>query len=156
MIRILLVAALALVCATSNAEARPKHRTAVQADCGFFFCPDKPVAAQARNHVRAAARFIRGHLKCAVNVNAELARRGIKGTGSARAKDFLRWGRAVSGPVRGAVAVFTRGRRGGHVAIVAGIRPDGTVIYLNPSSSRQAWHLGPYHKRPIAFRVAGW
>jgi hypothetical protein len=51
--------------------------------------------------------------------------------------------------------VFDRGRRGGHVAIVDHVRPDGTVIYLNPSSARQAWQVGPYHKRPIAFRVAG-
>jgi hypothetical protein len=99
--------------------------------------------------------FIRGHLKCAVNVGAELARRGIRGTGSALAKSYLHWGRA-SGPVAGAVAVFNRGRRGkGHVAIVHHVEPNGTVIYLNPSSRRQAWQIGPYRKRPIAFRVAG-
>ncbi|OJW65467.1 MAG: hypothetical protein BGO65_12110 [Afipia sp. 64-13] len=101
------------------------------------------------------ARFIRGHLKCALNVGAELARRGIRGTGSALAKSYLSWGRA-SGPVRGAVAVFDRGGKGGHVAIVQAVRPDGTVIYLNPSSRRQAWQIGPYRKRPIAFRVAGY
>jgi surface antigen len=55
--------------------------------------------------------------------------------------------------VPGAVAVFAR-RGGGHVNIVSGVRPDGTVIYLNPSSSRQAWTIGPYRRRPIAFRVA--
>ncbi|CAM5400530.1 hypothetical protein AFEL58S_02028 [Afipia felis] len=100
------------------------------------------------------ARFIRGRLVCAVNVGAELARRGIRGTGSARAKSYLSWGRA-SRPVPGAVAVFNRGKRGGHVAIVHHVRPDGTVIYLNPSSRRQAWQVGPYRKRPIAYRVAG-
>ena len=101
------------------------------------------------------ARFIRGRLVCALNVGAELARRGIRGTGSALAKSYLSWGRA-SGPAPGAVAVFGRGRRGGHVAIVHSVRPDGTVIYLNPSSRRQAWQVGPYHKRPIAFRVASY
>lgn len=79
----------------------------------------------------AAARFIRGRLVCARNIGAELARRGIRGTGSALAKSYLRWGRP-SGPQPGAVAVFSRGRRGGHVAIVDSVRPDGTVIYLNP------------------------
>lgn len=102
----------------------------------------------------AAARFIRGRLVCARNIGAELARRGIKGTGSALAKSYLHWGRP-SGPQPGAVAVFSRGRRGGHVAIVDSVRPDGTVIYLNPSSRRQAWQVGPYNRRPIAFRVAG-
>lgn len=101
----------------------------------------------------SAARFIRGRLVCARNVNAFLAARGIRGTGSAYAKSFLPWGRA-SGPVPGAVAVFNR-RGGGHVAIVDSVRPDGTVIYLNPSSRRQAWQVGPYNRRPIAFRVAG-
>lgn len=61
----------------------------------------------------------------------------------------------ASRPVPGAVAVFNRGRLGGHVAIVHHVRPDGTVIYLNPSSRRQAWQVGPYRKQPIAYRVAG-
>lgn len=99
-------------------------------------------------------RFVAGRLKCAVNIGVALAELGIKGTGSAWAKSYLHWGRA-SGPVPGAVAVFSRGKRGGHVAIVHDVRPDGTVIYLNPSSRRQAWQVGPYGKRPIAFRVAG-
>lgn len=150
--RTVILAALCAVLLVSSAEARPKHRTIARQNC-FIFCADQ-VTVQARRHVGKAARFIRGRLKCALNVNAELARRGIKGTGSAWAKSFLLWGRP-SPPVRGAVAVFDRGRRGGHVAIVDHVRPDGTVIYLNPSSARQAWQVGPYHKRPIAFRVAG-
>ncbi len=99
--------------------------------------------------------FIRGRLVCARNVNAALAARGIPGTGSALAKSFLSWGRGSSVPVKDAVAVFSRGRRGGHVAIVHEVKSDGTVIYLNPSSRRQAWQVGPYNRRPIAFRVAG-
>ena len=108
----------------------------------------------ARSWLAGTPRYIAGRLKCAVNVNAALAARGIRGTGSALAKSFLSWGRA-SGPTPGAVAVFARGRRGGHVAIVHSVRSDGTVIYLNPSSRRQAWQVGHYGKRPIAFRVAG-
>jgi hypothetical protein len=96
--------------------------------------------------------FVRGRLICAVNVNAYLEARGIKGTRSALARSFLHWGRP-SGPVPGAVAVFER-RGGGHVNIVSGVMPNGTVIYLNPSSRRQAWTIGPYRRRPIAFRVA--
>lgn len=100
-------------------------------------------------------RFVRGRLICAVNVNAALAERGIQGTRSALAKSFLRWGKP-SRPVPGAVTVFNRGRSGksGHVAIVHHVKSNGTVIYLNPSSRRQAWVVGPYRARPIAFRVA--
>lgn len=98
-------------------------------------------------------RFVRGHLICARNVNVALAERGIRGTGSALAKSFLRWGRQ-SRPVPGAIAVFNRGRKGGHVAIVHSVKPNGTVIYLNPSASKQRWVIGPYRKRPISYRVA--
>lgn len=108
----------------------------------------------ARSWLAGTPRYIGGRLKCAVNVNAALAARGIRGTGSALAKSFLLWGRA-SGPTSGAVAVFSRGQRGGHVAIVHEVRSDGTVIYLNPSSRRQTWQVGPYRRQPIAFRVPG-
>jgi hypothetical protein len=101
--------------------------------------------------VTAPVRFIAGRLVCARNVNALLESRGIRGTGSDWAKSFLDWGRP-SGPVPGAVAVFHR-KGGGHVAIVHSVEPDGTVIYLNPSNSRQAWQVGPYHKRAIGYRV---
>lgn len=100
-------------------------------------------------------RFVRGRLICARNVNSALAERGIKGTGSALAKSFLAWGRK-SPPVPGAVAIFNRGRnpKAGHVAIVHKVLPNGTMIYVNPSASKQRWVIGPYRGRPIAFRVA--
>lgn len=97
--------------------------------------------------------FVRGRLVCAVNVGRALAARGIKGTGSALAMSYRTWGRS-SGPVPGAVAVFSRGGKGGHVAIVDHVRPDGTVIYLNPSARKQAWVVGPYRRQPITYRVA--
>ena len=113
-----------------------------------------PKSHQTRSwNARAPSRFIRGRLVCARNVGAALAARGIRGTGSALAKSYLHWGRPSRVPVPGAVAVFSR-RGGGHVAIVDRVEPDGTVIYLNPSSRRQAWQVGPYHRRPIAYRIA--
>lgn len=170
MIRAVFLGAIALACVSVPADARPRQIVA-HPDCNITM-PCEGVTRSARgeriakavgfgvaqNVYEVASRpagFIRGRLVCAVNVGAELARRGIRGTGSALAKSYLPWGRA-SGPVPGAVAVFDRGRRGGHVAIVHSVRQDGTVIYLNPSSRRQAWQIGPYHKRPIAFRVAGY
>lgn len=98
------------------------------------------------------ARFIPGRLKCAENVNAALAARGIRGSGSAMAKSFLQWGRA-SGPVPGAVAVYHRGRPGaatGHVAIVAAVS-GGIVRVWNPTP--HGWRLVPQHRRAIAYRV---
>ena len=96
------------------------------------------------------ARFIRGRLVCAVNVNAALARRGIRGTGSALARSFLHWGRATKA-VPGAVAVFGR-RGGGHVAIVAKVE-KGRVWVWNPSSRSRGWRLQVYNRPAIAYRT---
>lgn len=102
--------------------------------------------------VAAKARFIAGRLVCAVNVNAELAARGIRGTGSRLAKSFLRWGRPTD-PAPGAIAVFNRGRdpRKGHVAIVYSVQ-NGRILYLNPSP--RGWRVIVINRRPIAFRSA--
>lgn len=152
-----------------TAEAKPKlKRDSLAPECntsmpcegiGSIFSPfseaRKQVNTNSASGVSSFAHysgFISGRLICAVNVNAYLASRGIRGTGSALAKSFLRWGRP-SGPVTDAVAVFSRGR-GGHVAIVDHVEPNGTVIYKNPSARRQKWVVGPYHRRPLQFRVA--
>jgi hypothetical protein len=97
--------------------------------------------------------YIRGRLTCATNVNRHLAARGIDGTGSSRALDFLGWGRA-SALRPGAVQVERRRGIGkGHVKIVS--HHDGDRwICLNPSVSRQAWVLAPCGPRGIAWRVA--
>ncbi len=99
------------------------------------------------------SRFIGGRLICAINVNAALAERGIRGTGSAWAKSFLRWG-YPSAPVPGAVAIWHRGRnpKSGHVAIVARVE-RGRVFYWNPG--RRGWRLTAYRRHPITYRVAG-
>jgi hypothetical protein len=103
--------------------------------------------------IAAPARFIAGRLTCAVNVNAALAERGIRGTGSAMAKSFLAWGRPTA-PVPGAVAVFHRGSpksASGHVAIVAKVE-GGKVWLWNPS--RSGWRLTASHRQAIAYRSA--
>jgi len=117
--------------AAGSASGNPAVSLAVKPSTTPFGMPTRS-AADGRS-------FTRGHLRCAAKRGAELARRGIRGTGSARAKSYLHLGRA-SGPVAGAVAVFNRGGRKGRVAIVHYVEPDATVIYLNLSSRRQAGH----------------
>jgi hypothetical protein len=96
-------------------------------------------------------RHIAGRLTCALNVNAALAERGIKGTGSALAHSFDSWGIRVPGPVVGAVAVTDR-RGGGHVAIVARVE-GGRVWVFNPG--RRGWSEREYTSRHARYRVAG-
>lgn len=97
-------------------------------------------------------RYIGGRLVCAVNVNAALAARGIRGTGSALAHSFDSWGHA-SGPRPGAVAVTDR-RGGGHVAIVSRVE-GGRVFVWNATGGRNGWHEIEYTNRHARYRVSG-
>lgn len=140
-----------------------RHRTkavAVAEPC-FIFCPVAPFTRkQPGEKVNlntsfttggARSTFVRGRLICAVNVVRELRARGYNPPNTARARDFLNYGSSSNGSP-GDVAIFSRGKRGGHAAIVAGFGPNGERLYLNPSSRRQAWQIGPYHRTPIGFR----
>lgn len=98
-------------------------------------------------------RYIAGRLICAINVNAALAERGVKGTGSALAHSFDHWGIRVASPVPGAVAVTDR-RGGGHVALVALV--EGSRVFVwNPSPRGRGWQLREYTNRHARYRVAG-
>ena len=74
---------------------------------------------------------------CAVMMNIALMIAGIKGTNSARAKDFLKWGRPVNlkearENIGQVIAVFHRGNSSkdsaGHVTVVESISADGKTI----------------------------
>lgn len=73
----------------------------------------------------------RSNLWCARFMNFVLERSGFKGTGSDAAKSFASYGRRVSGPRVGAIAVMTRGKGGGHVGIVSGIDEHGNPIVIS-------------------------
>ena len=98
-------------------------------------------------------RYVAGRLICAVNVGIALAERGIKGTGSALAMSYLRWGRSAGGPVPGAVIVSAR-RGGGHVAIVSRV-VNGVVYAWNATGGQSGWREIPYRHHVIDYRVPG-
>ena len=89
------------------------------------------------NVVDEARRYIggnptgRGSLWCARFMNMVLERSGHHGTGSDMASSFAGYGQRVSGPQVGAIAVMSRGRRGGHVGIVSGIDANGNPIVIS-------------------------
>lgn len=114
---------------------------------------DAPVADVGYSLARPA-RYIAGRLICAINVGAALAERGIKGTGSALAHSYDRWGVRVAQPVPGAVAVTDR-RGGGHVAIVS--RVEGSRVFVwNPSTRGRGWREVEYTSRKARYLVAGY
>jgi uncharacterized protein (TIGR02594 family) len=78
----------------------------------------------------------RKRLWCATFMNFVLAKLGYAGTHSDAAKSFAYYGRRISEPRVGAIAVLTRGRRGGHVGVVSGIDAKGDPIIISGNHNR--------------------
>ena len=79
----------------------------------------------------------RGRLWCARFMNMVLQKTGHQGTGSDMASSFARYGTRVSGPQVGAIAVMSRGRRGGHVGIITGIDAQGNPIMISGNNGNR-------------------
>lgn len=79
----------------------------------------------------------RGSLWCARFMNMVLEHTGHRGTGSDMASSFARYGTRVSGPQVGAIAVMSRGRRGGHVGIITGIDAQGNPIMISGNNGNR-------------------
>ena len=93
--------------------------------------------------VSEARRYIggnptgRGSLWCARFMNMVLEKTGHRGTGSDMANSFAHYGTRVSGPQVGAIAVMSRGRRGGHVGIITGIDAQGNPIMISGNNGNR-------------------
>ncbi len=93
--------------------------------------------------VAEARRYIGGNptgrsaLWCATFMNLVLERSGHSGSGSNLARSFASYGTRISGPQVGAIAVMSRGRRGGHVGVVSGIDPNGNPIVISGNHGRR-------------------
>jgi uncharacterized protein (TIGR02594 family) len=79
----------------------------------------------------------RGSLWCARFMNMVLQKTGHQGTGSDMANSFAHYGTRVSGPQVGAIAVMSRGRRGGHVGIITGIDAHGNPIMISGNNGNR-------------------
>ena len=77
----------------------------------------------------------RSSLWCAHFMNFVLERSGHSGSGSGMARSFASYGRRISGPEIGAIAVMSRGR-GGHVGVVSGIDASGNPIIISGNHNR--------------------
>ena len=104
------------------------------ADAGGFNSSD--VVAEARRYIGGNPTG-RGRLWCARFMNMVLQRSGHQGTGSDMARSFSSYGQRISGPQVGAIAVMSRGRRGGHVGVVSGIDPSGNPIIVSGNHGRR-------------------
>ncbi|MDN5003456.1 TIGR02594 family protein [Bradyrhizobium sp. GCM10027634] len=93
--------------------------------------------------VSEARRYLGGNptgrvsLWCARFMNMVLEKTGHRGTGSDMASSFARYGTRVSGPQVGAIAVMSRGGRGGHVGIITGIDARGNPIMISGNNGNR-------------------
>jgi uncharacterized protein (TIGR02594 family) len=101
------------------------------------------MASSSSNVVSEARRYLggnptgRGSLWCARFMNMVLQHSGYRGTGSDMASSFAKYGQRVSGPQVGAIAVMSRGRRGGHVGIITGIDAKGNPIMISGNNGNR-------------------
>jgi uncharacterized protein (TIGR02594 family) len=90
-------------------------------------------------------------LWCADFLNLVLGQSGMKSSNSSMARSFANYGRRLSGPQVGAIAVLSRGKRGGHVGIVKGIDARGNPIIISGNHGRRVGEGTYSRNRVIAF-----
>jgi uncharacterized protein (TIGR02594 family) len=90
-------------------------------------------------------------LWCAAFMNFVLAKIGYAGTNSDAAKSFTLYGRRISEPRIGAIAVLSRGRRGGHVGVVSGINAQGNPIIISGNHNKRVGESVYPRARVIAY-----
>ena len=104
------------------------------------------VVSEARRHLGGNPTG-RGRLWCARFMNMVLQHSGYRGTGSDMANSFAKYGQRVSGPQVGAIAVMSRGRRGGRsvtdtqrfdaVGVITGIDASGNPIMISGNNGNR-------------------
>jgi uncharacterized protein (TIGR02594 family) len=94
------------------------------------------LVSEARRHLGGNPTG-RGSLWCGHFMNLVLERSGHRPSGSNTARSFASYGTRISGPQVGAIAVMSRGKRGGHVGIVSGIDPNGNPIIISGNHNRR-------------------
>lgn len=97
----------------------------------------------------------RKKLWCATFMNMVLAKAGYAGTNSDAAKSFAYYGRRISEPRVGAIAVLTRGKRGGHVGVVSGIDKNGNPIIISGNHNKRVGEAVYSRARVIAYVMPG-
>ena len=93
----------------------------------------------------------RKRLWCATFMNFILAKLGYSGTNSDAARSFAYYGKRIAKPEVGAIAVLTRGKRGGHVGVVTGVDPHGNPIIISGNHNRRVGEGVYPRSRVIAY-----
>jgi uncharacterized protein (TIGR02594 family) len=113
------------------------------------------IVDEARRFVGSTARQLGlpSRLWCADFMNYALKRAGKSGTGSRMASSFSAYGKRISGPKVGAIAIMSRGRDGGHVGVVSGIDARGNPIVISGNHGRKVAESTYSRRRIYAYRM---
>lgn len=86
---------------------------------------------------------------CAIFINAALQVSGLKGSGNAMARGFLKWGVGLKGPALGAITVLSssRGPTSGHVGFYVGETP--THVRLLGGNQGDAVSIASFPKSKV-------
>mgnify|MGYP001566517174 CR=1 FL=1 len=91
---------------------------------------------------------------CSAFVNWCIERAGYEGTDSAWAKSWLKWGKKITTPRRGCIAVFKRDGNKGHVAFYVG--ETATHVRVLGGNQNDAVNESEYEQeRLLGYRVPG-
>jgi uncharacterized protein (TIGR02594 family) len=124
-------AAIAVNPVAANSYASVGHHAGAMSDVG-----GSGLVAEARRYIGTNPTG-RSSLWCGHFMNMVLERTGRRGSGSNTARSFASYGTRVSGPRVGAIAVMSRGKRGGHVGVVTGIDANGNVTVISGNHGRR-------------------
>jgi uncharacterized protein (TIGR02594 family) len=143
-------------------EPRPETRVSSRRARGGRRAPalerdDASMAPGSGNLVAEARRHIGGNptgrssLWCGAFMDMVLRNAGHRGGGNL-ARGYVNYGRRVSGPVVGAIAVMAR-RGGGHVGVVSGVDSSGNPIIISGNHNRKVAESVYPRSRIIAYVV---
>jgi len=134
--------------------ASPARRNNSQAETSALLgFGGSDVVAEARRYLGGNPTGRRS-LWCARFMNLVLERTGHRGSGSDLARSFTSYGRRVSGPQVGAIAVIGR-RGGGHVGVVSGIDAAGNPIIISGNHGHRVAEATYARGRVYAYVMPG-
>jgi hypothetical protein len=84
-------------------------------------------------------------------MNFVLKKAGYSGTNSDAARSFAQYGERLAKPEVGAIAVLTRGKRGGHVGVVSAVDPHGNPVIISGNHNKRVGESVYPRSRVIAY-----